>query len=171
MAEYADLVFVNGPVVTVDHQNRVAQALAVSGNRIAAVGSQTSVDGLKGPNTRVVDLKGRALLPGFVEAHNHMSNWGGYKLSVDCKAPHIKSIEDIKNDIRKRAATQPPGTWVRAQGYNHTKLTEKRHPNRQDLDAAAPDHPVILTRTLLPTLSDRLLWDAVMTPDFTSLVR
>ncbi|HEV2124782.1 MAG TPA: amidohydrolase [Chloroflexota bacterium] len=143
----ADVILRGGRVHTVDAKDRVVEAVAVAGDRILAVGSDTEVEVVAGPETRVVDLAGRTVLPGFVEAHNHMTGFGAGRVAIDCKAPGIDSIAALKREIAERAHQAPPGEWIRARGYNQTRLAEGRHPNRFDLDEAAPDHPVIVTRT------------------------
>ena len=143
----ADLVFLGGRVHTVDAADTVAQAVAVSGGRIAAVGADAEVRGLVGPKTRVVELAGRTLLPGFVVAHCHLVSLGMSRASIDCKAPGMQSIEALQKAVRERALTQPAGPWIRGRGYDQSRLVERRHPNRLDWDAVAPEHPVIFTRT------------------------
>ncbi|MCL4441504.1 MAG: amidohydrolase [Firmicutes bacterium] len=143
----ADLAFINGQVITVDPQNRVVQALAVTGNKISRLGSTEEIKTLIGPQTRVIDLKGSSLLPGLIDSHLHMAIQGSNEMNVNCKFPRVKSIEDIKNEIREAARKTPPGQWIRGWGYDQSKLAEKRHPTRWDLDEAAPHHPVMLIRT------------------------
>ncbi len=143
----ATIVFVNGRVHTVDPSNSVAEAVAVDGDRILAVGSNTSIRPLAGAGTRVVDLAGRTLLPGLIDSHCHLVGVGTAQRAIDCKAPGNGSIRALVEEVRKRAATQPAGTWIRGRGYDQTRLAEGRHPNRFDFDAASPDHPVIFTRT------------------------
>ncbi len=143
----ADLVFSGGPVHTVDATNAIAEAVAVSDGRILAVGSAAAVHATAGPQTRHVDLRGRSLLPGFIDAHCHFNGVGASADAIDCKAPGMDSIAAIVEEVRKRAERQPAGTWIRGRGYDHTKLVEQRHPNRHDFDAVAPNHPVLFTRT------------------------
>jgi hypothetical protein len=143
----ASLVFVNGRVHTVDARNAIAEAVAVEGERITAVGSNAAVRPLAGPGTRVVDLHGRSLLPGFIDAHCHVTGVGSAQTAIDCKAPGMGSIRALAEEVRKRAALEPAGTWIRGRGYDQTRLAEQRHPNRFDFDPVAPDHPVIFTRT------------------------
>lgn len=143
----ANLVFINGRVHTVDANNTIAEAVAVSGERILAVGSNAAVRPLAGPGTRVVDLAGRSLTPGFIDAHCHIGGLGGSFSAIDCKAPGMGSIRAFAEAVRERAASQPPGTWIRGSGYDQTRVVEQRHPNRFDFDAVAPDHPVVFTRT------------------------
>ncbi len=143
----ADLVFTGGVVHTVDANNHIAEAVAVSDGRILAVGSNAEVTATAGPDTRHVELNGRSLTPGFIDAHQHFTGVGGMAHSIDCKAPGMDSISAIVEEVRKRAESQPPGTWIRGRGYDHSKLVEQRHPNRHDFDAVAPEHPVIFVRT------------------------
>lgn len=143
----ADLIFTNGQVATMDADNRVVQALAVRDNRIAAVGAPDEIRTLKGANTHVVDLKGKTLLPGFIDAHCHLALYGLYLVGLDCRYPAVKSVGDITARVHERAVDTPPGDWIVGWGYDHKKLDEARHPTRYELDAAAPDNPVLLVRT------------------------
>lgn len=143
----ADTIFVNGKVLTVDASDSTAQAVAVKDKEILAVGSDEQIMAYKGEGTQVVDLKGRSLIPGFVDSHLHMAILGMNMLAIDCRYPYVKSIEDIKGLIREKAKTAPKGTWIRGWGYDHSKLAENRHPTKDDLDDATSEHPVILTRT------------------------
>jgi hypothetical protein len=143
----AHLIFVGGRVHTVNAGDEVAQALAVAGDRILAVGRDAEVRALAGPGCRVVELGGRSLLPGFVDAHAHLASLGLAMSAIDCKAPGMQSIAALQAAVAERARRRPPGTWIRGRGYDQSRLAERRHPNRLDWDAAAPDHPVLFTRT------------------------
>jgi predicted amidohydrolase YtcJ len=142
-----DLIFTGGQVHTVNAKNDIVEAVAVGGGRILAAGSTADIRALAGPGTREVALHGRSLLPGLIDAHCHMTGLGMAMVSIDCKAPGMQSIEALQKAVHERAATQPPGTWIRGRGYDQTRLRERRHPTRDDWDAVAPDHPVIFTRT------------------------
>jgi predicted amidohydrolase YtcJ len=142
----ADYVFIGGPVITADKKNSVQTGLAVKGNEILFVGDEADAKKLIGEETKVIDLAGRSLVPGFIDSHLHMGVMGANSLAIDCRSPGVSSIEDIKKLIAERAKITPKGQWIRGWGYDHSKLAEKRHPNRWDLDEAAPDHPVMLTR-------------------------
>ncbi|MCR5880680.1 amidohydrolase family protein [Phenylobacterium sp. J367] len=139
--EVADLVLVNGKVITVDPKETVANAVAVRGNRIVAVGD---VSAWRGPQTKVIDLKGRALLPGFIDAHSHVEGMAGVESRyIKVQAPPLKDGKAIIAELRKAQAKLPPGAWLVGQGtYNQVM------PTRAELDAAFPDNPV------------RLIWSA-----------
>jgi predicted amidohydrolase YtcJ len=147
MTDHADLIFTGGRVHTVDATDAVVPALAVGGGRVLATGSDADVRALRGPGTRVIELNGRSLLPGFIDAHAHLAGLGMAEISIDCKAPGMQSIGALQRAVRERAAAQPAGTWIRGRGYDQSRLAERRHPNRLDWDAVAPDHPVIFIRT------------------------
>ena len=147
MTPRADLIFTGGRVHTVNATNEIVPALAVGGGRVLAAGGDAEMRALAGPGARVVELRGRSLLPGFIDAHCHLPSIGMAVTSIDCKAPGMQSIKALQEAVRKRAASQPPGTWIRGRGYDQSRLAEKRHPNRLDWDGVAPDHPVIFTRT------------------------
>lgn len=147
MINHAKVIFVNGSVITVDKNDRVCEAVAVDDNLIIGVGSSQEIKALAGPETLIVDLKGRSLLPGFVDAHCHAGIYGTVKLQIQCGSKDVHSIEDIKRVVSLRAATISPGGWILGRGYNHLALKQRRHPTRWDLDEVAPDHKVFLTRT------------------------
>jgi predicted amidohydrolase YtcJ len=144
----ATLVFTNGRILTVDASDRIAQAVAIAGNRIIAVGTTAEVLKLAGPTTERVDLKGRTMTPGLLDAHAHFSGSGGDRLFVlDLSYPQVKSIADIAAAVKAKAAALPKGTWITGRGWDEGKLAEGRLPTARDLDAASPDHPVYLTQT------------------------
>jgi predicted amidohydrolase YtcJ len=136
-------IFHNANVVTMDAARPRAEAVAVENGRITALGSDTDVLALKS-GASLVDCRGGALLPGFVDAHLHLLAYAASLISVDCSPDAIASIADIQHALRRRAAQTPAGRWVRATGYDETALAERRHPTRWDLDTAVPDHPVRL---------------------------
>jgi predicted amidohydrolase YtcJ len=143
---HADYIFFNGEVVTVDFEDKVQEAVAVRGNEVCAVGTSQEVLGLRGPGTRVVDLRGSSLLPGFVDSHLHMLLYGTNRLGVDCKNG-VGNIGEMKGRLAEQAGKTPEGEWIRGWGYNDQKLEEGRHPTRRDLDAVSTEHPIIAVRT------------------------
>ncbi len=144
----ADLVFVNGRVLTVDSADHVAQAVAVRGRIIVAVGTNADIERFVGPRTERIDLGGRAMTPGLLDAHNHFSGGGADRLFVlDLSYPNVKSIVDVADRVRAQAAKLPAGAWIEGRGWDEGKLAEHRLIAASDLDAAAPNNPVYLTQT------------------------
>jgi predicted amidohydrolase YtcJ len=137
----ADTVFVNGKIVTVNSSNDITEALSIRRNRILRVGARAYVEKTVGPDTRVVDLNGRTLMPGFIENHIHMTN-SPQRLWVDCSYAACPSIADIVEKIAERARKARPGDWILGRGFQSARLKERRNPNRFDLDAISPNNPV-----------------------------
>jgi predicted amidohydrolase YtcJ len=162
----ADLVLSNGRVLTMDRLDSVAEAVAVKGDRILAVGSTSEIDALVGSRTERVDLQGRTALPGLADVHVHLASDATRKADAiearDFYVPSIRSIADIQEVISARTAHVPPGTWLTVLGspMQDLRLVERRLPTRQELDAAAPDHPMYVTfgahSTVANTLALRL---------------
>ena len=144
----ADLILINGRVLTVDPADRVAQALGISGNRIVAVGTNAEVERAAAPNAKRIDLAGRAVTPGLLDAHDHFSSGGAERLNVlDLSYPNVKNIADVAAAIRAKAAASGKGVWIQGRGWDEGKLAERRVLTANDLDAASPDNPVVLTQT------------------------
>jgi len=144
----ADLILVNGRILTVDSADRVVQAVGISGNRIVAVGTNAEVERAASPNARRIDLAGRAVTPGLLDAHDHFSGGGAERLYVlDLSYPNVKSIADVAAAIRTKAAALGKGAWIQGRGWDEGKLAERRVLTAADLDAASPDNPVVLTQT------------------------
>ena len=139
----ADLIIRDAHIVTVDPKFSIAQAAAVKDGRFVAVGSDAEVMKTAGPKTRVIDLHGKTVLPGFNDTHVHLT--AGEDLPVQVDLTHIRSIKDIQEKIAARAKQSKPGDWiVGTRGWWEYQLTEGRLPTRADLDAAAPDNPVAI---------------------------
>jgi hypothetical protein len=143
---FADTVYLHGSVVTMDTRARTAQAVAVKGDRILAVGTDAEIGRLASPQTVVVDLHGKAMLPGFYAAHDHLPEAGVAALyHVDLNSPPVGKIQnmaDVIAALNERAQSTPPGGWIVGEGYDDTLLSEQRHPTRYDLDEASRDHPI-----------------------------
>ena len=144
MSTSADLLLINAQVLTLEPKQPRAEAVAVRGESIAAVGSYDQVVALRGPRTRTIDCQGMALLPGFVDAHCHMLSLAASLTAVNCGPEAVTSIDELRRVVQRRAADTPPGRWVRGFGYDELALAEGRHPTRWDLDQTAPHHPVRL---------------------------
>ena len=136
------LVLYNGNILTMDPANPRAEAVAIDGERFVAVGTSADVRHGATARTRQVDLGGKTVVPGFIDAHTHPVYAGIRHLRwVDCD---LRSIAEIQRAVRERAAKTPPGEWVVGFKYDDTKTADGRRITREDLDAAAPRHPVLV---------------------------
>ena len=144
----AHQVFINGDVLTMDADNRIAQALSARGELIEAVGSTEEIMTLVGDDTMVVDLRGRTLLPGFVDAHGHFPGSGQKIIAADLSSPPIgknTTMAELLAELKARAQQVSPGDLVSGFGYDDTLLAEQRHPTRMELDQVSIEHPVVAT--------------------------
>jgi len=138
----ADIILENATIHTMDPANPRADAVAIAGGRFLAVGSKDDVANLASPSTRRIDIGGRTVLPGFIDAHLHTASSGLRHLKeVDCD---LRSIAAIQAAIRERASKTRPGDWVTGFKYDDTKTSDGRALTIADLNAAAPDHPVFI---------------------------
>ena len=138
------LAMVNANVLTMETGVPLAEAVAISGKRIVAVGSNAEIRNLASPRTSVIDCQGRTLLPGFNDAHIHLPGLARRLRDLDCSPRHAPSVAALQSLIREGASTLPSGSWVRGFGYDDLRLAERRHPDRRELDAASSRHPVWL---------------------------
>jgi predicted amidohydrolase YtcJ len=138
-----ELILFNGNIITIDDRRPRAQAVAIADGRFLAVGSNDKLRALASAKTKKVDLGGKTVVPGFIDAHTHPAVAGRMHLrQVDCD---LRSIDAIKAAIAERATKTPPGEWVLGFKYDDTKTTDGRPLNRADLDAAAPQNPVFIS--------------------------
>lgn len=141
----ADLILHNGRIWR-GREEGISEAVAVWQGKVLATGSNADILGLRGPSTEVIDLEGRFASPGLIDNHLHLVATGFAMGFVDATPAAAPTLAALMERISERAATTPKGTWVRGRGYDQVKLATSRHPTREDLDRAAPDHPVLLTR-------------------------
>ncbi len=142
----AHRVFLNGTVLTMDAADRVAEAVSVRHDHIDAVGSNDEVRRSITSGTVVVDLGGRTLMPGFIDAHGHFPGSGMREIVASLESPpvgSVRAIADIQEALRRRLAAGLSGDWLIGIGYDDSLLTEKRHPTRADLDAVSAEVPII----------------------------
>ena len=143
----ADLLLINGKIVTVDPDFSILEAVAVKGGKILAAGTTSEMKTWKGSGTEVIDLTGKMVLPGLIDSHLHMVGTGIALSQINCRTPPIKSISDLVDAVRDNASDVKPGEWILGRGWDQAKLSDHRDPNRWDLDEASPENPVWLTRT------------------------
>ncbi|HEU4436522.1 MAG TPA: amidohydrolase family protein, partial [candidate division Zixibacteria bacterium] len=127
------MVFRNGKVVTVDDAQPQAEAVAVAGNKIAFVGSNSDAEKWAGPKTEVIDLQGKLLLPGFNDAHCHLLN-GGFQL-IRVNLLGVKTLEEIQQKVREAVQRTPKGAWVQGRGWDQTFFNKGEWPTKEMLDA------------------------------------
>lgn len=141
--EAADLIIYDAHIVTVDRKFSIARAVGIRDGKFIAVGTEAEVMRHRGPRTRMIDLDGRTVLPGFNDTHVHLTAGKALEIQVDLTA--VRSIRDIQAEIAKRAKSTKAGQWiVGTRGWWEYQLKEGRLPTRADLDLAAPDHPVAI---------------------------
>lgn len=138
-----DLILINGKVVTVDDSFSLKQAIAVKHDRILDVGSNTEIKNLAGPATTIVDLGGRTVIPGLCDSHVHAPAASLYEF--DHPIPEMETVADVLKYIASRAETVPAGEWIQVRQVFITRLRDQRYPTRKELDAAAPQHPVVFS--------------------------
>ena len=129
-----------------DPANPRASAVAIRMGRIAYVGDDAGAKAAAAPGSPAIDLAGRTATPGLNDAHAHPMSVGFALLDLDLSPERHATIADLQGLVRRAAAERPAGTWILGRGYDDARLAEGRHPTRADLDAVAPDHPVILIR-------------------------
>lgn len=141
-AQVPDAVYLNGKIVTVDPRFSIAGAIAMRDGRFTAVGKSAEIQKLRGPSTRVIDLKGKTVVPGFEDSHLHSAGGGpGIDLS------NARSLADIFGAIRERVRTSKPGDVIVSNSdWHEAQLKEQRLPLRRDLDPVSPVNPVVLVR-------------------------
>src|SRR5699024_3106758 len=143
----ANLLFINGYIITLDKHNFTAGSIAVSGDEIVGIWAEKTPpedEVSQASNCKVIDLNGATLIPGFIDTHNHILMHALNMNKIDCSTPTNKSIKNILDKIRDRSEDVPLSEWIEGYGYDDTLLEEMRHPTRGELDEAAPNHPVFI---------------------------
>jgi predicted amidohydrolase YtcJ len=141
-----NLILINGNVLTLDPSSARANWVAVANDKIASTGLGGGWKNFRNKSTSIIDCKGKTIIPGFMDTHLHLVSYARSLVTADLgPAANVRSISDIQSIIKNESQKRPAGQWVLARGYNDFYLSEKRHPDRRDLDKAAPDHPVRLT--------------------------
>ena len=143
MPQRADNLYVNGRFYTMDDQNTIAGAIAVSGDRIAGVGSQEYIR-RKFKAKNIIDLQGKTVFPGFIDAHCHLLGLGLARMTVDLDG--VESEEEAAVIVGRKAGTVPAGQWIRGRGWNENEWPKKNLPKHASLDARTSENPVFLIR-------------------------
>jgi predicted amidohydrolase YtcJ len=145
---HADLILLNGNILTLEESDPTAEAMAIKGNIILEVGSNDIIKASAGPDTKTIDLKGATVLPSFIEGHGHFLGLGEMQRVVDLTA--TKNFEEVVTLVAAAARKAAPGEWIIGRGWHQEKwdrLPENNvqgYPHHQRLSEASPDHPVIL---------------------------
>ena len=162
----ADLVILNGKIVTLDPASRIVDAVAIRDGRFVAVGEAAQVRPLIGNRTRTIDAQGRTVIPGLIDTHVHALGVA----ATEARQPFedLRSVDEMQAWIRRQAARSPDGTWIWTPRVFPTRIKERRFPTRAELDAAAPRHPVAVDGAyalMLNTAAIRAAGIASTTPD------
>ena len=143
----ADLLLLNGKVITVDEDFNVVEAVAVKDGKIIATGMMDEIEGLRGELTEVIDLEGKSVLPGLIDSHIHVVGTGLLLSQINCRTPPMGSISDILAAVKEEVDKAAPGDWILGRGWDQVKLSDHRNPTRWDLDKVSLENPVWLIRT------------------------
>jgi predicted amidohydrolase YtcJ len=148
-AEPADHLFIGEHIITMTDDDSKPSALAIRGERIIWVGDRSDSAAWRDADTAVHDLGSRALLPGFIDAHGHLTYLAATLKWANLASPpvgEVNSIASLQSSLRQFIAEReiPPGSWVIGNGYDDSLIAEQRHPDRDDLDAVSRDHPIAL---------------------------
>jgi predicted amidohydrolase YtcJ len=164
-----DLILRGGNVTTLDRANPLAAAVAISKGKFVAVGSDKDVMNQAGPDTQIIELKGRRVLPGLVDNHMHIIR-GGLNFNMELRWDGVRSLADAMAMLKRQVAATPPPQWVRVVGgFSETQFVEKRLPTIDEVNAVAPDTPVFLLhlydRAILNAAALRVVGYTKETPD------
>lgn len=141
--EAVDTILHHGKIITVNRDFKIAEAIALAGERILAVGSNEDVLKLKTGDTKLIDLRGQTVLPGLIDSHTHPT--GAALHEFDHDIPEMETIDDVLKYVKSRAAALPEGKWIIVRQVFITRLREPRYPTKAELDDAAPKHPVVFS--------------------------
>ena len=142
-AQAPEIIFHHGKILTVDKSFSTAEALAIRDGRIIALGSNDAVLLGKDAATKLIDLKGKTVIPGLMDSHTHPTS--ASMIEFDHPIPDMETIADVLAYIKSRVAASKPGEWIELRQVFITRLKEQRYPTRAELDAVAPDNPVVFS--------------------------
>ena len=142
-----DKLYINGSIETLDPFHSAFGAIGVTGERIAALGSENALRDAAGPDVELIDLEGGALFPGLIDSHTHLMIYAYLLDGIDLAPPKVTCLGDIVGAVEASVQAHRPGEWIRGSRFVEYSLDENRYPTRQDLDPVSPDNPVILYHT------------------------
>jgi predicted amidohydrolase YtcJ len=137
----ADLALTSGKVLTMNQSQPYAEAVAIKNDRITKVGTNEEIKRWIGKNTKVIDLKGKTVVPGFIDTHIHVADFGRLLMWIDLSG--VDSVKEMQERLSRHVEKAPKGKWLLGRGWDQTRFAENRLPTRFDLDAVSPDNPVI----------------------------
>src|SRR5262249_48670027 len=143
-AETADTIFINGNVYTVNEKQPHAEAIAVKGDRIVFVGSNADAQKLRSDKTRLIDLTGKTVTPGFTDSHCHIFGIGEREMTFNLEGTN--TLEDFLEKVKERVTKTEPGKWITGRGWIETFWKPPHFPTRAELDKIAPNNPAFLKR-------------------------
>ncbi len=138
-------VLINANVITMDKLKERVEAIAIGDGRIVKIGDNNTVLKIVDEDSQIIDLEGKTVIPGFIETHAHLTDLG-FTLSSWINLRNVKSIQEIRDKIKKSVEGTPKGEWVQGFGWDQERLVEKRYPTRFDIDDVSRDNPVVLKR-------------------------
>ncbi|MFZ7942400.1 amidohydrolase [Neobacillus sp. 19] len=138
---------VNGEIISVNSRNEVFEACLIEDNKIAAVGTTEEIRKRISSTTKVIDLHGRSVLPGLIDAHMHLFLYGNTLMHLNCKEPAIHSIQELLEKLASIVQQTNAGQIIRVFGFNELMVEEQRYPTIQELDHLTEEHPIVITRT------------------------
>lgn len=137
-----DLILINGKIITLDSNSSIIEAVSVSNGKIAALGTSRQINRLAGEETKIIDLKGKTVVPGLIDSHLHPESASVSELEE--KIPDLHTIEQVLAWVKEKAVSKKKGEWIIMPKLFSTRLIEMRYPNLKELDDAAPENPVFL---------------------------
>ena len=164
----ADLVLTNGNVLTMNPSKPHAEAIAVKDDEIVEVGTNKEIKTWIRKNTKTINLRGKTVVPGFIDSHVHITGYGKSLKQIDLRG--VSSIKEMQKKLKNRIQKTPRGRWILGRGWDQDRLTEKRYPTRWDLDKFSPNNPAIFTRVCghLCVANSQALESAGITKETTS---
>lgn len=153
--KYADLILLNGKIVTVNKEFAIREGVAISGDKIIGLGTSSEMMRLSGPETHIIDLHGKPVIPGLIDSHLHPES--ASLSEIEEEIPDVHTMDQLLKWIASQAANKQKGTWIIFPKFFPTRLTEMRQPSLAELDSVAPEHPVFLNGSFGGMINSRAM--------------